>query len=171
MKLESWDLKDPARLIEEISERRVLVTNTVHLGVVADPSTYQRLTHVETLPLPAVIDDYERSRDVITATVRHRLPVPQWRGAGPRHTVVTVVVREGFTVFGRNEEQWVLAWRYSNHCMDTFNGTIFLVTEHGWYDWESTWGGHEPRSAPRPEDPHNGGLLTPVWPPRRRRDN
>ena len=65
----------------------------------------------------------------------------------------------------------MLAWRYSNHCMDTFNGTIFLVTEHGWYDWESTWGGHEPRSVPRPEDPHNGGLLTPVWPPRRRRDN
>ena len=149
MELHPGDLADPARLIQEIAEECALVTGTAHLAVVADPSTYQRLTHVETLPTPAVIGHYLQVQDLIGDTLREKLPIPEWQGKGPRHTVVTVIVREGFTVFGRNEEQWLLGWRYSKHLMEAFSGTTFLVTEHGWYDWQSRWGDRHPRSVPR----------------------
>jgi hypothetical protein len=145
MELDVWDLNDPARLIEEIAERVPLLTNTAHLAVVEDPSTRQLLTHVETLPAPARIGHYLQVKDLLRKTMRERLPIPQWAGAETRHAVVTVIVRDGLTVFGCNEEQWLLAWRYSNHHMGAFTGTTFLVTEHGWYDWDSTWGDHEPR--------------------------
>jgi len=54
--------------------------------------------------------------------------------------------------------------------MGTFNGTIFLVTEHGWCDWKSTWGDYEPRSVPRPRNAEAAGFGPPVSPLRRRRD-
>lgn len=79
MELEPWDLADPARLIEEIAARRSRVIGTVHLGVVADPSTHQRLTHVETLPAPALIGHCLQARNLVRETVSDRLPVPQWR--------------------------------------------------------------------------------------------
>lgn len=145
MTLQTWDISDPARLIDEIAERTPLLADTVHLAVVEDPSTRQLLTHVETLPVPARIGHYVQLGDLLEHTMCTRLPIPEWSGPGIRHIVVTVIVRGGLTVFGRNEEQWLLGWRYCNHLMGAFKGTVFLVTEHGWYDWQSDWGDYEPR--------------------------
>jgi hypothetical protein len=148
MDLEPWQLIDPSRLISEIADRVRLLSNTAHLAVVEDASTQQVLTQVETLPTPARIGHYLQVQDLLRRTMRERLPIPSVTGPGMRHTVVTVIVREGLAVFGRNEERWLLAWRYSNHLMGAFQGTTFLVTEHGWYDWASTWGDREPHLVP-----------------------
>jgi hypothetical protein len=47
-------------------------------------------------------------------------------------------------VFGPSEDQWFLAWRYSHHFAQAYDGGVILVTEHGWRDFSSDDGGHSP---------------------------
>ena len=58
-----------------------------------------------------------------------------WTGdhwASPQHVLTTVVCRPGRVVPGPVELFWLLAWRYSNHHADAFDGDVYLVTDHGW---------------------------------------
>lgn len=71
--------------------------------------------------------------------------MPPFAGSRTRHAVVTVVVRQGFTVMTRNEAQWLRAWRYSNHLIGVFDGYLVLVTEHGWLEPFSQTGAAHPR--------------------------
>ncbi|WP_375479085.1 hypothetical protein [uncultured Jatrophihabitans sp.] len=70
-----------------------------------------------------------------------------WRR--PEHAVVTVIARSGLAVFGADERDWLLAWRYSNHLAPVFDGGLVLVTEHGWVDFMSERGASKP-SITRP---------------------
>jgi hypothetical protein len=148
MKLKSFDLRDPDRLIEEIAARHDLTEGTALLAVVADPSTQQRLTHVEPLPVDPCITHYEDVRNLLYETMQ-TLPLPDFAGPGTRHLVVTVLVRPGLTVLGRHESQWLLGWRYSNHLKGAFDGDLMLVTEHGWVHFPTSWGDDEPRMQRR----------------------
>ncbi len=104
------------------------------------------------LPVDSRIDQYEEARDLLYETMQG-LPLPGFAGPDTRHLVVTVLVRPGLTILGRNESQWLRAWRYSNHLRGAFDGDIVLVTEHGWVHWPSDWGGHEPRMQPADHPP------------------
>ena len=50
---------------------------------------------------------------------------------------------------GPNEGVWCRAWRYINHHRALYSGEIILVTEHGWSDFMTRFGGTTPalRSA------------------------
>jgi len=72
-----------------------------------------------------------------------RLPIPD-RPAPLDHSVMTVVARRGLCVFEPNEGHWMSAWRYSNHFTNAFDGTVMLVTEHGWSDFSTDTGGTTP---------------------------
>ncbi len=144
MKLKPFDLRDPDRLIEEIAARHDLTEGTALLAVVADPSTQQRLTHVEPLPVDPRI---AHTRTSATSSTR-RCRFCRCRtspGPGTRHLLVTVLVRPGLTVLGRHESQWLLGWRYSNHLKGAFDGDLMLVTEHGRVHFPTFWGDDEPR--------------------------
>lgn len=145
---DSWELADPARLVDEIAAAVPLRADTAHLAVVRDPSTIQRLLATETLPTTARISHHDDVRRLLVETVRERLPVPPLTATRIRHAVVTVVVRDGLTVMTRNEAHWLKAWRYSNHMRSAYDGYLILVTEHGWYDWVSRAAGRVPHLVP-----------------------
>ena len=153
MTLDDWDLADPARLVAEIADSVPLISDTAHLAAVERPSTEQLLLHVQTLPTPARIHHHDDVRRLLAQTVRERMPVPPLAGSranrtGIRHALVTVLVREGFTVMTRNEARWLKAWRYSNHMACAYDNHLIVVTEHGWYHWPSGRGAAEPRMLP-----------------------
>lgn len=142
MELQSFDLRDPAHLIDEIAAREPLQEDTAYLALVQHPSTTQRLVAVKRLDLPALLDDGEDISDDLCRAARSF--GIGWHGR-PEHMVMTVLVRPGRCVIGPNELVWSNGWRYSNHLESLFTGDLMLVTEHGWVDFMSKEAGHEPR--------------------------
>jgi len=141
--LDSWDIADPALLIEQIAHHHPMTPGAVLFALVNHPSTDQDIVHVERLPIDCrgpVPDDLSQQ----LCDAMDRLPLPE-KSHPILHTLVTVIVRSGFTVLGQKELEWMLGWRYSNHFRPAFTGDLILVTEHGWLDWRTGWGGHEPR--------------------------
>lgn len=126
-----------------IASHCALTPGLALLGVVEDPAAEQRLTHLERLPVDSRLEHYEQVRDLLYETMQ-RLPVPDFAGPNTRHSVLTVVVRPGFTVIGRHEKAWCLGWRYSNHGRGAWDGDLCVVTEHGWYELMSRWAGRSP---------------------------
>jgi len=101
------------------------------------------------LPLPALLDDDDDiSADLREATLSLGVG---WRHPS-EHSLMTVVVRPGHTVFGPNESVWFKGWRYSNHFEAITTGDLIVVTEHGWLDFMTNEAGHSPRmcAGPRP---------------------
>ena len=141
--LRVFEVADPALLIEQVASTHRLTEGLVLLAVVKHPSTEQALVHVERFP-GGLVDPVPDDLNHQLCDVMDRLPLPD-RSHPIEHCVVTVIVRSGFTVFGRREMGWMSGWRYSNHSRPAFTGDLILVTEHGWLDGVTGWGGHEPR--------------------------
>lgn len=142
--LAPYEFKDPGEVLEQVAAVHPLTPGTALVAVVEDPATRQRVTAVEALPVDSRVGEEEDLSGLLRETMQ-RLPVPQWSGGGPRHSVITVLVRPGLTVFGRIESVWVRGWRYSNHLMSAYTGDLILVTEHGWADIMTGWGGYQPK--------------------------
>ena len=117
----------------------------MHVVLVARPSSEQRIVTIRRLATPALIDDWHSASNEIY-DVMQELPIPD-RPARPDHSVLTVVVRPGLCVFGPNEGRWMSAWSYSNHFRNCFDGSVILVTEHGWADFMTDTAGHSPALA------------------------
>ncbi len=143
MTLESWELRDPARLITEIAERVPLEDDTAYVALVLHPSTKQRLLDVRRLDLPALLDDDDQISEEL-CTVARSFGIG-WQPGRTQHLLMTVVVRPGRCVHGPNEAVWCMGWRYSNHLTSISTGDLLLVTEHGWSDLMTGEAGHEPR--------------------------
>ena len=142
MTLRSSDLRDPHDLMRQLTTRVSLTEDTAFLLLVAEPSTRQELVTVQRLRTPAALSHWGEARDELQRTVES-LTIP--RGAGPpSHLLLTVVVRAGLCVFGPHEDQWLLAWRYSHHFAQAYDGGVILVTEHGWRDFMSDEAGFSP---------------------------
>ena len=145
MNLEPYEFRSPARLIEQVAAQVPLAPNSAYVALVAQPSTEQRIVAIRRLESPALIDDWQAARDVLHDLLRE-LPIPD-EPHQPSHSVVTVLVRPGYCVFGPNEGSWMRAWQLSNHFANTFNGGVILVTEHGWSDFMTDAAGHTPAMA------------------------
>lgn len=145
MKLRSYDFRDPAELIEQVHAREPLQAGDAMLVLVKNPSSEQQIVQIDRLPVDACIPHYLAVTKLLSDRVR-AMSIPD-EPRPPRHSVMTVIARHGLTVFGDNESQWLLGWRYSNHLCNTFNSDLILVTEHGWHDFSTDWGGHHPRIA------------------------
>lgn len=141
MKLQTYEFRDPAALMEDLAARVPLVDGAAYVVLVLRPSTEQRIVLVERLDAPAVLYDYEAACDEVQERVE-RMPVPDiWP---TDHAVTTVVVRRGLCVFGPNEANWFKAWRYANQLSRAHTGDVILVTEHGWADFMTDFAGHTP---------------------------
>ena len=145
MNLEPYESRSPAQLIEQVAAQGPLVPDTAYVVLVAHPSTEQRIVAIRRLATPAMIDHCHEALDELHQVVRE-LPVPD-EPHPPTHSVVTVLVRPGYCVFGPNEGSWMRAWQLSNHGANTFNGGVILVTEHGWSDFLTDAAGHIPAMA------------------------
>lgn len=100
---------DPARFIQQIASAHRLLAGLALLAVVEDPATRQVVTHVETLPVDCRIEHYAQAADLLYETMQ-RLPLPNVAGPDTRISVVTVIVRPGFTTPGPHESAWTSAW-------------------------------------------------------------
>jgi hypothetical protein len=145
MNLEPYQFRSPARLIAQIATDTPLVRDTAYVVLVAHPSTEQRIVAIRRLDTPAMIGDWQDARDEMHDVVRD-LPIPE-EPRPPTHSVVTVLVRPGYCVFGPHEGSWMEAWKFSNHFANAFNGGVILVTEHGWSDFMTDTAGHTPAMA------------------------
>lgn len=149
MALQTYELRDPARLMADISEQTALVEDTAHVALVHHPSTTQRLVTVKQLDLPALLDDDDRVSEPLRAVAESfglGLEVPFGE-----YLLMTVVVRPGRCILGPNEAVWLNGWRYANHMQRLVTGDLILVTEYGWVDFMTHAAGHEPamlRRAP-----------------------
>ncbi|WP_134767185.1 hypothetical protein [Nocardioides sp. 1609] len=144
MKLQPRDYRDPEALITEVAERVTLRAGDVYLVLVAHPSTEQRVDKVVLLDLDAEQEDCEDTREELHR-VMQTLPVPDV--VPPTHGVMTVVVRPGRTVISAAEAAWLRGWRYANHGRSCYDTDLILVTEHGWTDLMTDWGGALPAMA------------------------
>lgn len=142
MNIDSFELRSPADLIEEIAERVPLVDGRTYAVLVHDPSEAQQVRAIEALPFGALIDDdsYDEVRSYLEELCRG------W-GGGRSHLpsdvkVVTVVVRRGLCVWTPVEWAWSNAWRYASTGLST--GDLITVTEHGWHDFMTKHADHQP---------------------------
>jgi hypothetical protein len=144
---EPYDLRDPGQLVADVMARHPLREGDGLIVCVREASGEQALIDVVRIAEARWrhLDRVERS-ELLAKTAR-RLPIPKWNGGPPNHSIVTVVARGGFAVFGSSEAEWMIAWHYSNHQTNAYSADLILVTEHGWTDFMSGWGGHEPSLA------------------------
>jgi hypothetical protein len=148
VKLRPSEFRDPGQLVADVMTTHPLAKGDVLLALVHDPSGDQDIVEVRSLAGAnwADLDRYGRSRFLHDEA--RKLPVPDWtRGEGPRHSIMTIVARRGFAVVGPDEAAWLIAWRYSNHTTHAYSGDLILITEHGWTDFMTGWGGSRPHLA------------------------
>lgn len=149
--LERFEYRDPEEVVRAVAARRPLRAGDVVLVLVRDPPGEQAIVRMLSIPRTRRrdLDDYATSQ--LLADYAHRLCVPRCRHLdSPRHSIMTIVARRGYAVFGADEGRWMWAWLHSNHLTDAFSGDIIVVTEHGWTHQSTGWGGHEPRVEATP---------------------
>jgi hypothetical protein len=145
MTAEDWQLRDPGRIVADVMADHPLRGGDAFVLCVRDAPREQAVTSVVRID-PAHWRNLDRDgQSQFLARTAQCLPIPDWqRGAPPNHSIVTLVVRRGLAVIGPAEAEWMVAWHYSNHLMHAFSADLILVTEHGWADFMTGWGGYEP---------------------------
>jgi hypothetical protein len=146
MNLRELDLRNAQELMDDLAATTRLEDDGVYLALVDRPATKQRLLAVRRLEIPARIREWDRTISDVLYDEMHALPIPP-RSPRLRAIVVTVIVRDGYNVWGPIEKAWALAWRYSNHNTDAFDRDIIVVTEHGWASLWSGAAGARPAAA------------------------
>ena len=145
VELRPYEYRDPGQVLTAVLAGGSLSEGDMLLALVHDPSGDQQVLRTARL-------DSEHSRclrqhedpDILAGYLR-RLAVPMRQpGEPPRHSVMTISARRGLAVFGPAEAACMSTWRQCGHLVDAFVGDLLLVTEHGWTDFMSGWGGREP---------------------------
>lgn len=152
MELRPWEYRDPGQVLTAVVADGPLSEGDLLLALVNDPSGEQQV--LRTIRID--VDDQRRlnpyeGHDMLEDYL-NRLAVPMRSpGVPPRHSVLTISARRGPAIIGPAEAAYLTAWRYWNHPVDAYVGELMVVTEHGWADFMSGWGGREPRLE-LPED-------------------
>ena len=148
MNLYPFQFRNPGQLLVDVLAEHKIGDGDVLLALVQHPDREQRLLHVARLGRAVPDDTYDRSALLYDAM--QLMPIPPSRRDGPTVAVMTILARRGPAVIGAREDEWALAWRYSNHLTDAYTGDLMLVTEHGWTDWLTGLSGATPQLAPAP---------------------
>jgi hypothetical protein len=146
MALAPYQYRNPGEVVADVAARHELVEGDAFLALVDEPSGRQDVVHVTRVSSEQWVGLDEFGRSQLLSDAAQAMPIPKGlpRG-GPRHSIMTIVARRGLTVMGGAEAHWLTAWRYSNHLTNAYAGGLILVTEHGWTDFMTRSGGHEPR--------------------------
>lgn len=143
--LETYDFRDPEQLLREILASNALAAGDVLLVLVRNPSTDQEIRDVARLEAPAGNDPWDYGQVIYAAAERMSVP----KEFPTTHSLMVVIARTGWTVLGPEEGLWVRGALFSN-AQGVFHGGPILITEHGWTDFDTGWGGLEPRLDGRP---------------------
>lgn len=130
-----WEVRDPAAMLDVVLTVRRPGPGDVFVVLLRRADTSEQtvldVVRVHQGHPPEPHEASEMLRDRASRLVGPR----PWTGdhwASPQHVLTTVVCRPGRVVPGPVELFWLLAWRYSNHHADAFDGDVYLVTDHGW---------------------------------------
>jgi len=145
MDLDDYDFRDPGQLIEEVGRAVPFRAGDVYVVLVRHPSTEQQVERIELLDLDAEQDGYDGIEDELRRVVCSWGIPDEWPIT---RSVMTIVSRHGRTVIGAAELAWSRAWRYTHHGRSCFDGDLVVVTEHGWLDLMTEWGGATPALTP-----------------------
>lgn len=140
-----WDIQDPVELLAEVDRLCPLRAGQVVVAAVEIAS--QNVTDARAASLDALPDEYpygsQLVRGLAEVMVPERWSVTQDHG-GMSHVLVTIVCREGRAFPGSGELAWCRAWRYANHHRGAFDGSVYVVTPHGWTGLFDERAGFEP---------------------------
>lgn len=141
-----WDLDDPAATLRQIGQMCRFrpgrsVVAAVRLG--DQTVTGAKIATDSGERLPFQPEASELARRLAHELVPERGSVTTDHG-GMSHVLITVVCRDGYVLPGRQEFDWMLAWRYSNHLAGAFYGDVYVVTPHGWTGSADRRAGREP---------------------------
>lgn len=119
-KLRDGDIVVATVTADDGGARDVIDVTTIHSGDQPTERHAQELirAHANHVAGPCFWDDSRRSGD------------GGW--SRPTYVLVTVVCRTGVVMPSPAEFFWLMAWRYSNHLANAFDGDIYAMTEHGW---------------------------------------
>lgn len=127
-----WELRDPAATLDGMARRHELRPGLVVVGLVEHPDTIQQLLDTtivyEQSPAPGDVRDCAK----LIRTAARRLYGPRLTAGLPRHSFVTVVIRQGAPSLCVDDRRWLAGWRLSDHRLDVWTGELILLTEHGW---------------------------------------
>lgn len=147
VEIEDYEFRSPSRLIRTVAARVPLEVGAAYAVLVRDPSRRQQVVAVERLEAPSTLsgDDEDALR---RASEEVRLLSARWEQRVGRYPmpnvakVVTVLVREGWCVWGPHEWAWCHVWREGYRPIS--GGEIVVVTEHGWLDLFTGHADHAP---------------------------
>jgi len=144
MTLKPHEFRDPGAVVADVLAQYSVEPGDALLVLVHHPSTVQEVVHVTRMHVEDLSGDSWDDGQLLGKAVQ-AMPIPEWDGKPPEHSVTTILARTGLAIIGSTEGEWLAAWRYSNHLMHTYSWELILLTEHGWVDWASGLGGHTPR--------------------------
>ncbi|HET6560280.1 MAG TPA: hypothetical protein VFG72_00245 [Marmoricola sp.] len=148
MELERYDLRDPGRLLADVVRTEHLKEEDLLLALVEDPSTTQRLVTVRRVARRRWVELDRADLSELFREEAEALPLEQFARGVPRHLLMTVRVRRGLAVIDGGDAAVLSGWRYANHFMPMFSSDLMVVTEHGWTDLGTGFGGRFPRFEP-----------------------
>jgi hypothetical protein len=145
MDASDYDRRDPGAILAAVASRHPFRGGEVLFVLVRTPYRGEDIVHITASPRDRWehLDEFELKE--LLALEARRMPIPEWNGAPPSHEIMTIVPRTGFAIVGEDEQRWLSAWMYSNHGTNAFTSDLAVVTEHGWVEFMSDWGGREPR--------------------------
>lgn len=130
-----WDVREPVAMLEEVLARGRPTAGDVLVALLnradAPEQPVVDVVRVHSGAPPGRHEGSELLRDHACRLVDPR----PWTGEGwapPEFVLVTIVCRTGRVVPGPHELMWLMAWRYSNHLGNAFDGDVYLLTDHGW---------------------------------------
>lgn len=140
MKIESFELRCPAELIEEVAGRVPLADDKAYAVLVGDPSRTQEVRAVAELTCGSSIEDNADVRQLLEELDTRWDPGVQNLPCDV--IVVTILVRRGLCVWTPVEWAWARAWCYALTRLSV--GDLITVTEHGWCDFITEHADHQP---------------------------
>lgn len=130
---EPWDVVDPARVLTDVLRRVTAEPDAVFVAMLRT-GEHQELVNVAQIHVGAPLELHDAS-ELLRRHARSVAGYRPWEGSGwrrPQFLFVTVVCRRGRVIPSAQDYFWLMAWRYSNHGSNAFDGDVYLVTEHGW---------------------------------------
>ncbi len=141
-----WDIKDPTHLLAQVDELCPLRAGQVVVAAVEIAS--QSVTDARVASLEPLPDEYPYGSHLVRGLAEVMVP-ERWSvtrdNGGMSHVLVTIVCREGRAFPGSGELAWWRAWRYANQQRGAFDGSVYVVTPHGWTGLSDERAGFEPR--------------------------
>ncbi len=141
------EVRDLAGVVTGIARRHRLRPGIVVVGLIELPDTIQHI--LDTAIIYTADCGPAEARDCagLIRDTAQRLFGPRATLGRPRHSFLTVVVRNGPLEVTAADRRWIDGWRHADHGIPAFGGKVVLLTEQGWRSADDKRCGYHPTLA------------------------